>query len=82
LDAHFTESVYDQKNGSSLCSSEDEGLEPKKETINNRTVSFSLQALKKRGLVKSSDGKWTLKARSRRVRPLPGGDAHEAVSAG
>ena len=50
--------------------------------INNRTVSFSLQAVKKRGLVKSSDGKWTLKARSRRVRPLPGGDAHEAVSAG
>jgi hypothetical protein len=33
-------------------------------------VSFSLQALKKRGLVKSADGKWTLKARSRRARPL------------
>src|ERR1700730_15157699 len=32
-DAHFTESVYDQKNGSSLSSSEDEGLDPKKETI-------------------------------------------------
>jgi hypothetical protein len=27
--------------------------------INNRTVSFSLQALKKRGLAKSADGKWT-----------------------
>jgi hypothetical protein len=28
--------------------------------INNRAVSFSLQALKKRGLVKSADGKWAL----------------------
>ena len=37
--------------------------------INNRTVSFSLQSLKKRGLAKSADGKWTLrKARSRRTR--------------
>jgi repressor of nif and glnA expression len=37
--------------------------------ISNRAVSFLLQALKKRGLVKSSDGGWTLpKARSRRVR--------------
>ena len=37
--------------------------------INNRTVSFSLQALKKRGLAKSADGKWTLrKPRSRRAR--------------
>jgi ribonuclease R-like protein len=37
--------------------------------INNRTVSFSLQSLKRRGLVESADGKWTLrKARSRRAR--------------
>jgi hypothetical protein len=37
--------------------------------IANRAVSFTLQALKKRGLVKSADGKWTLsKARSRRAR--------------
>jgi Ribonuclease R winged-helix domain len=37
--------------------------------IRNRTVSFSLQSLKKRGLAKSADGKWTLrKARSRRTR--------------
>ncbi|MBA3726610.1 MAG: hypothetical protein H0W86_09190 [Armatimonadetes bacterium] len=37
--------------------------------ISNRAVSFSLQALKKRGLVKSADGRWTLpKARSRRAR--------------
>jgi hypothetical protein len=37
--------------------------------INNRAVSFSLQALKKRGLVRSADGRWTLpKARSRRAR--------------
>jgi len=38
--------------------------------INNRTVSFALQALKKRGLAKNVDGKWTPpKARSRRPRP-------------
>jgi hypothetical protein len=38
--------------------------------ISNRTVSFSLQSLKKRGLAKSADGKWALpKADSRRVRP-------------
>src|ERR1700730_16937512 len=37
--------------------------------ISHRTVSFSLQSLKKRGLAKSADGKWTLrKARSRRAR--------------
>ena len=38
--------------------------------INNRAVSFSLQALKKRGLVKSANGKWALqKVRSRRALP-------------
>ena len=31
--------------------------------ISNRTVSSSLQALKKRGLAKSADGKWTLRSR-------------------
>ncbi len=37
--------------------------------INNRTVSFALQALKKRGLAKSANGKWTApKARSRGAR--------------
>jgi hypothetical protein len=37
--------------------------------ISNRTVSYSLQSLKKRGLAKSADGKWALsKADSRRVR--------------
>src|ERR1700731_257187 len=37
--------------------------------ISNRTVSFSLQSLKNRGLAKSADGKWALpKAASRRVR--------------
>jgi Ribonuclease R winged-helix domain len=37
--------------------------------INNRAVSYSLQALKKRGLVRSADGRWTLpKARFRRTR--------------
>ena len=38
--------------------------------INNRTVSFALQALKKRGLAKNTNGKWTApKARSRSARP-------------
>ena len=38
--------------------------------INNRAVSFSLQALKKRGLIKSADGKWALlKVRSQRALP-------------
>ena len=38
--------------------------------INKRAVSFALQALKKRGLAKNVDGKWTLpKARARRPRP-------------
>lgn len=37
--------------------------------INNRAVSFSLQALKKRGLVKNTDGEWALaKGRSKRAR--------------
>ena len=37
--------------------------------ISNRAVSFSLQSLKKRGLAKRADGKWTLrKVRSRRAR--------------
>ena len=37
--------------------------------ISNRTVSYSLQSLKKRGLAKSADGKWALpKADSRRAR--------------
>ena len=38
--------------------------------INNRTVSFALQALKKRGLAKNTNGKWTApKPRSRGARP-------------
>lgn len=37
--------------------------------INNRAVSFALQALKKRGLVKSAGGEWSLgKARAKRGR--------------
>ena len=37
--------------------------------INNRAVSFTLQALKKRGFVKSADGKWAPpKVRSRQTR--------------
>jgi Ribonuclease R winged-helix domain len=38
--------------------------------ISNRAVSFSLQAMKKRGLVKNAKGKWALlKVRSRRALP-------------
>ena len=38
--------------------------------VSNRAVSFALQSLKKRGLVKNKDGKWTpSKAGSRRARP-------------
>ena len=37
--------------------------------INRRAVSYSLQAMKKKGLVKSGDGKWMLpKARAKRDR--------------
>jgi hypothetical protein len=37
--------------------------------INNRAVSFTLQGLKKRGLAKNTDGKWSAgKARGRRAR--------------
>ncbi len=34
--------------------------------INNRAVSFALQALKKRGLVKSAGGEWSLKGGRRK----------------
>ncbi|MGH6798825.1 MAG: winged-helix domain-containing protein, partial [Roseiarcus sp.] len=38
--------------------------------VNNRTVSFALQALKKRGLAKNTNGMWTApKQRSRGARP-------------
>jgi hypothetical protein len=37
--------------------------------INNRSVSFALQGLKKRGLAKNTDGKWSVgKAHGRRAR--------------
>jgi len=37
--------------------------------ISNRAISFTLQALKKRGLVKSANGEWSLpKARGKRAR--------------
>jgi hypothetical protein len=50
--------------------------------VNNRAVSFALQALKKRGLAKNTDGKWTApKTRGRRARPLSGGSAPEAEAA-
>jgi hypothetical protein len=37
--------------------------------INRRSVSFSLQAMKKQGLVKSADGKWALP--KPRAKPMP-----------
>jgi len=37
--------------------------------VNNRAISFSLQALKKRGVVKNADGVWSLlKGRAKRAR--------------
>jgi len=51
-------------------------------TINNRTVSFSLQALKKRGLAKNIDGKWAApKARGRRAAAVSGVSADETKAA-
>jgi Ribonuclease R winged-helix domain len=41
--------------------------------VSNRSVSFALQALKRRGLAKNTDGEWALKTRSRRARST--GDA-------
>ena len=50
--------------------------------INNRTVSFSLQALKKRGLAKNIDGKWAApKARGRRPASVSGVSADETKAA-
>ena len=50
--------------------------------INNRTVSFALQALKKRGLAKNKDGKWTpSKTRSRRSHPASEAGAPETEKA-
>ena len=50
--------------------------------INNRTVSFALQALKKRGRAKNRDGKWTAaKGRGRQARSLPGASAPQIAAA-
>jgi hypothetical protein len=50
--------------------------------INNRTVSFSLQALKKRGLAKNMDGKWAApKARGRRPASVSDVSADETKAA-
>jgi hypothetical protein len=47
-----------------------ERIKAKGRDINNRTVSFALQALKKRGLAKNTNGRWTApKPRSRNARP-------------
>jgi hypothetical protein len=45
-------------------------------------VSFALQALKKRGLAKSKDGKWApSKTRGRRSQPTPEAGAPETEKA-
>ena len=51
--------------------------------IDNRSVSFALQTLKKRGLAKNTDGKWAApKTRGRRGRPMSGVDTTDVVSEG
>lgn len=51
--------------------------------IDNRSVSFALQTLKKHGLAKNTDGKWAApKMRGRRARSVSSADAQEAASAG
>lgn len=53
-------------NGSMAAAQIAEQLKASGRDITNRTVSFSLQGLKKRRLVKSADGEWTLlKARAK-----------------
>jgi hypothetical protein len=50
--------------------------------INNRTVSFALQALKKRGLAKNIDGKWAApKARGRKAASVSTVNADETKAA-
>ncbi|WOJ91846.1 winged-helix domain-containing protein (plasmid) [Methylocapsa polymorpha] len=50
--------------------------------INNRTVSFALQALKKRGLAKNVDGKWAApKARGRKAASVSTVNADETKAA-
>lgn len=50
--------------------------------VNNRSVSFALQALKKQGRVKNTGGKWAVpKTRGRRARPSPEVSASETEPA-
>ncbi len=54
------------KNGSVSAAEIAENIKATGRDITNRTVSFALQALKKRGLAKNTDGKWsTGKGRSK-----------------
>lgn len=49
-----------------------EHIKATSQDVSNRSVSFALQALKKRGLAKNTDGKWAApKTRGRRARPSP-----------
>lgn len=58
-----------------------EHIEATGRDIDKRAISFSLQALKKRGLVKNANGKWTVKTSSRRSQPSPSAEAHETAAA-
>jgi hypothetical protein len=49
--------------------------------ISNRTVSFALQALKKRGLAKNTDGRWAAASKGRALRARPGAGARQAAAA-
>jgi hypothetical protein len=49
--------------------------------ISNRTVSFALQALKKRGLAKNTNGRWVAASNRRARRARPGAGAAEAAAA-
>lgn len=57
-----------QQHGTLSASSIAEQIVASGRDINNRAVSFALQALKKRGLVKTVSGEWSLqKGRSKRA---------------
>ncbi len=49
--------------------------------VNNRTISFTVQALKKRGLARNTDGKWTPQGRGRRTRSSTGASAQKVETA-
>lgn len=56
-----------QEHGTSSAKAIASAVQASGKDINNRAISFALQAMKKRGLVKSADGEWSLKGRARRA---------------